>query len=336
MGHVEPEAANRWIAREHKDENTCDPCLANNGKLYKNREAAYADYPGGKGFVNCVGAEHGNACRGTVVKRGGRNMTPEQVAALEKLRASTSKLSARAFTSVEGPTEKLRVAPVAALAGSTANSSMALYIYDYIGGYDGVSAMDVVSALAGVTGDVDVHINSGGGAIFEGAAIYTALMNYTGGTVRSYVDGVAASAASVIAMAGEEIEIAPVATMMVHAGNGGVFGTAKDMRDTADLLDLLSASLAEAYAARAGGTADEWLTLMNSGDTWYTAQTALDAGLATRIGGKPIEPPMPETTDAANILGALFDVFIVKPEPETVPAPLDVAGIRNALKGLMA
>jgi ATP-dependent protease ClpP protease subunit len=327
------ENANRWVANEHIDDNTCDPCINNNGKIYKNRADAYADYPDGKGFINCVGAEFGNSCRGTVVKRhGGNNMTPEQVAALEKMRASNALFSAKMFTTVDGPTEKLRIEPVA-------NTNVtALYVYDYIGGYDGIGAMDVVSALAGVTGDVDVHINSGGGSIFEGAAIYTTLMNYSGGTVRSYVDGVAASAASVIAMAGEEIEISPVGTMMVHAGNGAVYGTAQDMRDTADLLDLLTASLAEAYALRAGGTAESWLALMNSGDTWYSAQAALDAGLAHRIGGKAT--PETEPANGSDILSTLYASFGKKLDAEFLPtavsAPLDVEGIRNVLKGMFA
>jgi hypothetical protein len=63
-------AAQRWVVTTAEDDNVCAPCAANDGKTYKNRAAAYADYPGGSGYVHCLGAEHGNACRCKVVKRG--------------------------------------------------------------------------------------------------------------------------------------------------------------------------------------------------------------------------------------------------------------------------
>jgi len=345
MGRVEPIAANRWVAREHIDDNTCQPCIDNDGKLYKNREDAYADYPDGKGYVNCVGAEFGNDCRGRVVKRrGGSAVTPEQITFINSLRARTEHFSARAFTTATGPTEGLRME-----AASVGVKNAQLYIYDYIGGYDGVSAMDVVQALDGITGDVDVHINSGGGAIFEGAAIYSALDNYAGGTVRTWADGVAASAASVILMAGEEITVEPAATVMVHAGSGGVFGTAADMRSLADVLDLLTESMAGIYAARTGGTTAEWLTLLNSGDTWYSAEKALEAKLATRMGGKA-KPAMPEQPEPMDVLSAIGIAFTASApvKPEVLKSPVkhfgdpqfisteDVEGIRNALKGMFA
>ena len=353
MGHIEPVAANRWVAKEHIDDSTCQPCIDNDGRLYKNREDAYADYPDGKGYVNCVGAEYGNDCRGRVVKRhGGRAVTPEQIAAIEQMSKTARRFSARAFTDVQGPTEGIRVAMPVIAAGQTVNAQ--LYIYDYIGGYDGVSAMDVVNALDDVTGDVDVHINSGGGSIFEGAAIYTALDNYAGGTVRSYVDGVAASAASVIMMAGEEIIVEPAATVMVHAGSGGVWGTAKDMRAQADVLDMLTETMAGIYAARTGGVTAEWLDLLNSGDTWYNAQQAIDMKLATRLGGKSKAAPAPEQSiDILTAIGAAFGrpAEPIKPakiqrhlagdvvraaDRAPLPASVDIEGIRNALKGIMA
>ena len=64
---MNPQAAQRWVANAHIDENTCQPCKDNDGKLYRNREQAYADYPGGEGYVNCEGRSN---CRCTVVKRG--------------------------------------------------------------------------------------------------------------------------------------------------------------------------------------------------------------------------------------------------------------------------
>lgn len=63
------DAAMRWVATGHEDGNACDPCLKNQGKLYRNRSSAYADYPGGKGYIKCIGAKYGNDCRCKVVRR---------------------------------------------------------------------------------------------------------------------------------------------------------------------------------------------------------------------------------------------------------------------------
>lgn len=64
--------AKRWIAVEENDDHTCEPCQENDGHLYRNREEAYADYPNGVGYEKCIGAQYGNACRGRVVKRRGK------------------------------------------------------------------------------------------------------------------------------------------------------------------------------------------------------------------------------------------------------------------------
>lgn len=345
MGHVEvdPQNANRWVARETLDADTCDPCRNNNGKLYKNRQDAYADYPGGVGYVNCSGRDN---CRGKVVKRKGGNnvMTAEQRAAVDMIRDRSGVFSARAFTSVQGPTEGIRME-------SRADAAQ-LYIYDYIGGYDGVTAIDVVEALRGVTGDIDLHINSGGGSIFEGTAIHTTLSNYRAGTIRAHIDGVAASAASVIAMVGGahpsnnpggEIVIADAATMMIHAGSGGAWGTAKDLRSMAEVLDLLTESLAGTYAAVAGGTQAEWLTLMNSGDTWYNAGQAVEAGLATRLSSRKsgAEDDEPETDpaqpdDVLAVFAASFTAADRKPRKTEPISGIDLDGIRDAMKGMFA
>lgn len=63
------EAAMRWQVKAHIDDNVCEPCKKNDGKLYRNRASAYADYPGGKGYIKCVGAKYGNECRCSVRKR---------------------------------------------------------------------------------------------------------------------------------------------------------------------------------------------------------------------------------------------------------------------------
>lgn len=157
----------------------------------------------------------------------------------------------------------------------------AVYIYDRIGGWDGVFAKDVVAALAGA-GDVVVHINSPGGDIFEGAAIHNALKNHAG-NVEVRIDGSAASAASFIAMAADTVIMEANATMMIHEGSALCVGNAQDMRDAADVLDLLSDTIASMYATKAGGTPAEWREKMRA-ETWYNADQALAAGLVDSIG----------------------------------------------------
>lgn len=158
-----------------------------------------------------------------------------------------------------------------------------VFIYDTIGDW-GVTAKDFVAELRGVKADsIELHINSYGGAVFDGVAIYNALINHPA-HIMSIVDGIAASAASFIAMAGEEIEVEKTARMMIHDASGAVWGNAKDMREHADLLDGLSDMIAEIYADRAGNTVAHWRNLMLA-ETWFAAQEAVDAGLANRIAG---------------------------------------------------
>lgn len=360
----DPKMAQRWQVKAHLDGNTCDPCRGNHGKTYRNRAAAYEDYPGGRGFKDCVGAKFGNRCRCSVVKRrkgGTAEMTPEQIAAsVERVRARSETMSARAFTGplptgVSVPAEKLTMR--AAAAAEDGSGATQIYLYDYIGGWDGVKAADVVLMLAGIEGPIDLHINSGGGSIFEGAAIYNAFLNYdrTKAAVTSYIDGVAASAASFIALAGREVVCEATATVMVHDGSGGAIGTADTLREVADLLDMLSNTIAAIYARKAGGTAAEWRATMQDGDTWYDASAALTAKLVDRVanGGPPPDGDDP-AEDAGNVLdlgilaaawadstaaadlAALPPVTIPGPTQDHSTAALDVVGIRNATKGSFA
>ncbi|MET0916707.1 MAG: head maturation protease, ClpP-related [Jiangellaceae bacterium] len=315
----QPEAALRWVVKAHIDDNVCKPCKANDGKLYRNRQAAYRDYPNGKGYKHCVGAEYGNDCRCKVVKRSANNgEVPVDIGEIVNQYRTLSNRSG------EAP----RPMPKASLKMETASTGGTdLYIYDAIGGWFGVDPMDVINALAGATGDLRVHINSPGGGIFDGAAIYQAIKTYAGGKKTSIIEGVAASAASFIALAADEVLTTELGVMMVHDGSGYVGGTADDLRDMADLLDMLSDNIAGVYARKAGGTAAEWRDRMREGDTWMNAEQQIAEGLADRIG-----------------TGALPDEPIPTPEPEPAPAPddssttppIDFEGLRLALKGALA
>lgn len=160
-----------------------------------------------------------------------------------------------------------------------------VYIYGIIGSdwEDGdVTASAFMRELNGISASsIDLHINSPGGMVWDGVAIYSALLNHDA-TVNTFVDGVAASAASFVAMAGESRTIEKPAKMMIHNARGLVMGQADDMRQMADMLDDLSNTIADIYADRAGGDVSEWRTRM-SAETWFTSEQAVATGLAHRV-----------------------------------------------------
>lgn len=154
-------------------------------------------------------------------------------------------------------------------------------IYGDIGEW-AVSAASVARQLDGITADtLDVRINSNGGDVWDGFAIHNALRRHRA-TVTVHVDGLAASAASFIAMAGDDIVIAPNARMMIHEAWMAAVGNAAELGAAATILDGLSATYAEIYAARAGGTPEHWRDIMRA-ERWYNATEALQAGLVDRI-----------------------------------------------------
>jgi ATP-dependent protease ClpP protease subunit len=159
----------------------------------------------------------------------------------------------------------------------------------------GVSAQEFVDQLRGVAGPIDLHVNCEGGEVFDGIAIYGALARYPG-QVTAYVDSLAASAASFIVQAAGRRVMARNARMMIHDAHGLCIGNAAVMQEMAALLDDLSDNIADIYAHRGGGTVAEWRARMQGGadGTWYTAQAAVDAGLADEVAetpAAPVEPP---------------------------------------------
>lgn len=169
---------------------------------------------------------------------------------------------------------------------NAASGMTEVYLYDFIGEW-GVTAGDFVGELRNSKANaVDLHINCEGGEVFDGLAIYTALQQHKG-RVTAYVDGLAASSASFIAQAADEIVMAPRARMMIHDAHGLAIGNARDMTAMAALLDDLSDNIAEIYAARSGKSKTSWRNAMHGADgsdgTWYDAGAAVSAGLADRI-----------------------------------------------------
>ncbi|QDF16717.1 capsid maturation protease [Gordonia phage HannahD] len=176
-------------------------------------------------------------------------------------------------------------------AETTDTGPVEILIYDFIdpdaAWFGGVSARDFVTTLAQVDDnrEINVRINSPGGDVYDGIAILNALRNRKS-TVTTYVDGIAASIASIIAMAGTEVVMMPNAEMMIHDPWMVAIGNAKDLQEAVDNLIRVSDNLASVYADRTGGSADEWRAAM-AAETWYSAEEAVTAGLADRIETPP-------------------------------------------------
>ncbi|MGW0587450.1 head maturation protease, ClpP-related [Streptosporangium sp. NPDC002607] len=198
--------------------------------------------------------------------------------------------------------------------------SAEVVIYDEIG-YWGTSAETFLEELRSITAsEISLRINSPGGEIFDGIAIMNVLRSHTA-TVTVYVDSLAASIASVIAMAGDRIIMQPHSQMMIHDGSGFCYGQAGDMREMADLLDRQSDNIAGVYAERAGGTVAEWRARMQA-ETWYTADEAVEAGLADEV-ARPVRQP-----DQDPAMGNSWDLSIFRfagraeaPAPDSIPVP---------------
>jgi ATP-dependent protease ClpP protease subunit len=186
------------------------------------------------------------------------------------------------------PTEAVKRPVRAEVVGAVEDGVGRLHIDDVIdswGGYWGISAKEVNAALAEL-GDVDqiqLHINSPGGEVWEGVAILNALRRHPA-TVTAVVDGLAASAASFIATGCDRTIMGRNTQMMIHDAWGIGIGPAADMRDLADRLDKISDNIASIYADKSGGKVGDWRDLMLA-ETWYDADEAVAAGLADEVEG---------------------------------------------------
>jgi ATP-dependent Clp endopeptidase proteolytic subunit ClpP len=207
-----------------------------------------------------------------------------------------------------------------------------IHLFDEIG-FWGMSAADFIGELKAISSPtIDLRVNSPGGEIFDGYAIYNALSSHPA-EITAYVDALAASAASFIVQAADKIIVQETSQMMIHDGIGFVFGNARDMREQAGLLEKLSDQIANIYAARTGTDVEHWRDQMLA-ETWYTAQEAVDAGLADEVA------PMKRRANATNnaladdVLSQLWDLSAFRyagrgaaPAPTIVtkdePAPVE-------------
>jgi ATP-dependent Clp endopeptidase proteolytic subunit ClpP len=163
-----------------------------------------------------------------------------------------------------------------------AKGTAEIVIYDEIGAF-GIPAKAFLAELKalGPVAELTVRINSPGGSVFDGVAIYNALKRHRA-SVTVWIDGIAASIASMIAMAGDEVVMPENAILMLHDPSGLVAGTAADMRATADALDKMAAAMVAAYREKSGAEGAEIEALMTA-ETWLSAEEAIELGLADRV-----------------------------------------------------
>jgi ATP-dependent protease ClpP protease subunit len=193
-------------------------------------------------------------------------------------------------------------------------------IYGDIGGGwwdEGITGESISKEIAAIDADeIDVRINSGGGLVFEGLAIYNALARHDAKIVM-HVDSIAASIASVILMAGDEIRIAEGAQVMIHKPWSGTWGDANAFRKEAAILDKLEGGIIDIYAARTGADRADLEAWVND-ETWFTGQEAVDAGFADSM------TPAKKKKAASS---ALFNLF--KNAPQNLLAAADTPEIRE-------
>lgn len=203
-----------------------------------------------------------------------------------------------------------------------------ILVYDEIG-YGGVAAQQFAEDLRSVTApSIKVRINSPGGDVFDGLAIYNSLRSHPA-QVTTYVEGLAASAASFIAQAGDRVICARNAMVMVHDAAGLCIGNAADMRELAGLLDQVSDNIADIYAQRAGGTVADWRERMLA-ETWYTGAEAVEAGLADEVDGADDEAT-PEPAGPEALMARSWDLTIFTyAGRDAAPAPSPRAAAETA------
>ncbi|MBZ0127548.1 MAG: Clp protease ClpP [Rhodobacteraceae bacterium] len=201
----------------------------------------------------------------------------------------------------------------------TVKAGAEVSIYDEIGAY-GVSAKGFLAELGALPegAPVDLRLNSPGGSVFDAVAIYNALKRHDG-KVTVWIDGIAASAASYVAMAGDEIVMPENAFLMIHDPSGLAMGTAGDMRAMAEALDKIAGSLVRGYAAKSGKTDDEIAALMVA-ETWFDAADAVAAGFADRM-AEPVR------------MAAHFDIAQFRNAPPDLIEVVEIAGDEDDAEG---
>ncbi|MFE3576894.1 head maturation protease, ClpP-related [Lysinibacillus sp. NPDC059133] len=197
-------------------------------------------------------------------------------------------------------------------------STTEIVIYGDIGEswwYDSISASDIDSLLKDVTTDnITVRINSPGGDAFDGITIYNRLKDHNA-KVKIIVDGWACSAASIIAMAADELIMNTGSMLMIHNASTGIWGNKEALTKEAELLTKLDASIVDVYLSKAQATKEEIATMMDN-ETWFTADEAIAIGFASST---VVEDPADDDktkTDAEAFKNSVLARFKREPAPK--------------------
>lgn len=212
-------------------------------------------------------------------------------------------------------------------------------LYGAVGQKDELDARSVVKRLSAYADNepMEIRINSAGGSVFDGMAIYNTLRGREA-NVRVHVDGLAASIASVIAMAGKEIVMERGSMMMIHNPWNVTIGDADDHRNSAELLDKVRDSLVTAYERRTGLSRAELTTLMDQ-ETWMSAEEAVAFGFADRVGEESVQAAAWQSHDLSafnNVPGEIramakgeaMDEKVQEVAPVAVAETVDVDAIK--------
>lgn len=202
---------------------------------------------------------------------------------------------------------------------STSGDATEITIYGDIGDSwwgESISANDVKEALKNVTTDtIKVHLNSPGGDAFDGITIYNQLKNHDAKVI-IYVDGLAASAASIIAMAADELIMNTGSMLMIHEASTFTWGTKTDIKKTLNALEGIDKSIADIYMTRYQGERTEIETMIQN-ETWFTSSEAVDIGLADKVNETEEEN---EEVDAEEFKNSILKKFRQQQAPVAASA----------------
>jgi ATP-dependent Clp protease protease subunit len=210
-----------------------------------------------------------------------------------------------------------------AKAGTFQAEGNTLYLYDVIVGseleaeyFGGVAPTAFAKALKGMSGPVALRINSPGGDVMAARAMAQAMREYDG-EITAHVDGLAASAATIISSAADRVVMAPGGLFMIHKAWTMMAGNADDFLTQSDLLEKVDGTIAETYAAKGKGDVDHYAALM-AAETWFTPAEALAEGLIDEV----VDEQAKGKAKAWN-LTAFNNAPQIEPEPEQVPVLQD-------------
>lgn len=192
-----------------------------------------------------------------------------------------------------------------------------VFIYGMISRYeeDARGVRDRIQEAIQKSSRIRVRINSGGGSVFEGLAIYN-IIQQADAEVETQIDGLAASMASLIALAGKKVRMAENALYMVHGPMTVAIGNAEKLREQAELLDKLKGNMADIYAAKSGKDREEVMQWMTGKDRWFNSQEAEESGLIDEVIGK-ITPAAPKKEEDADAILKAYGQYLPEPFTQT-------------------